>query len=110
RDKRRRRKNDRRRQDQYLTLRTSWMRLPLASSRLYRLMLLGAALFVTSCRPVGVLDPQGPIAAAERLVLINSLAIMLVVEVPVIVTTLAFAWWYRASNPRAVRSLDVAYE
>jgi len=73
-------------------------------------MLVGAALFVASCRPVGVLDPQGPIAAAERLVLINSLAIMLVVVVPVIITTLAFAWWYRASNPRAVRSLDVAYE
>jgi cytochrome o ubiquinol oxidase subunit 2 len=74
------------------------------------LVLVGAALFVASCRPVGVLDPQGPIAAAERLVLINSLAIMLVVVVPVIITTLAFAWWYRASNPRAVRSLDVAYE
>src|SRR5207237_5215896 len=28
----------------------------------------------------------------------------------VIITTLALAWWYRASNPRAVRSLDVAYE
>ena len=86
------------------------MRLPLARSRLYRLVLVAAALFVASCRPVGVLDPQGPIAAAERLVLINSLAIMLVVVVPVIITTLAFAWWYRASNPRAVRSLDVAYE
>src|SRR5947208_13802556 len=86
------------------------MRLPLARSRLYRLVLVGAALFVAACRPVGVLDPQGPIAAAERLVLINSLAIMLVVVVPVIITTLAFAWWYRASNPRAVRSLDVAYE
>src|SRR5215469_7310368 len=46
----------------------------------------------------GILDPQGPIAAAERLLLINSTAIMLVVVVPVIVATLAFAWWYRASN------------
>jgi cytochrome o ubiquinol oxidase subunit 2 len=35
---------------------------------------------------------------------------MLVVVVPVIVATLAFAWWYRASNPHATRSLDVAYE
>src|SRR2546430_3214244 len=86
------------------------MRLPLARSRLYRLAVVGASLFVAACSPVGVLDPQGPIAAAERLVLINSLAIMLVVVVPVIITTLAFAWWYRASNPRAVRSLDVAYE
>ena len=41
----------------------------------------------------GVLDPQGPIAAAERLLLINSTAIMLVVVIPVIVATLAFAWW-----------------
>jgi cytochrome o ubiquinol oxidase subunit II len=49
----------------------------------------------------GVLDPQGPIAAAERLILINATAIMLVVVVPVIVLTLVFAWWYRASNPRA---------
>jgi cytochrome o ubiquinol oxidase subunit 2 len=72
--------------------------------------MVGAALFVASCRPAGVLDPQGPIASAERLVLINSLAIMLVVLVPVIVATLAFAWWYRTSNPRAVRSLDITYE
>src|SRR2546430_875176 len=44
------------------------MRLPLARSRLYRLVLVGAALFVAACRPVGVLDPQGPIAAADQLV------------------------------------------
>src|SRR5262252_5003707 len=63
---------------------------------------------LTSCQ--GVLDPQGPIAAAERLLLINSTAIMLVVVVPVIVATLAFAWWYRASNTHATRSLDESYE
>jgi cytochrome o ubiquinol oxidase subunit 2 len=56
------------------------------------------------------MDPQGPIAAAERLLLINSTAIMLVVVIPVIVATLAFAWWYRASNTRATRSLDESYE
>jgi len=58
----------------------------------------------------GILDPKGPIASAERLLLINSTAIMLVVVVPVIIATLAFAWWYRASNPRAVRSSELAYE
>src|SRR5262245_59918215 len=58
----------------------------------------------------GVLDPKGPIASAERLLLTNSTAIMLVVVVPVIVATLAFAWWYRSSNPHAVRSSEVAYE
>jgi cytochrome o ubiquinol oxidase subunit 2 len=58
----------------------------------------------------GVLDPQGPIASAERLLLINCTAIMLVVVVPVILATLGFAWWYRSSNARARRSEEVAYE
>jgi cytochrome o ubiquinol oxidase subunit II len=56
------------------------------------------------------LDPQGPIASAERLLMINSTAIMLVVVVPVILATFAFAWWYRSSNPRASRGLDESYE
>ena len=71
-------------------------------------ILVGAALLVASCQ--GVLDPQGPIASAERLLLINSTSIMLVVVIPVIVATLAFAWWYRASNTHATRSLDESYE
>ena len=65
-----------------------------------------AAILVASCQPAGILDPQGPIASAERLLLINSTAIMLVVVVPVIVATLAFAWWYRSSNTRAGRGTD----
>src|SRR5262245_54930478 len=69
-----------------------------------------AALLCASCQPAGVLDPKGPIASAQRLLLINSTAIMLVVIVPVIVATLAFAWWYRASNPHASHASDVAYE
>ena len=67
-------------------------------SRRLRWSVLAAALLLASCEPAGVLDPQGPIASAERLLLINSTAIMLVVVIPVIVATLAFAWWYRASN------------
>ena len=35
---------------------------------------------------------------------------MLVVVVPVIVATLAFAWWYRSSNPRATRTPGESYE
>src|SRR5499425_1009015 len=58
----------------------------------------------------GILDPKGPIASAQLLLLINSTAIMLVVVIPVIVATLAFAWWYRASNTHATRSLDESYE
>ena len=58
----------------------------------------------------GVLDPKGPIASAERLLMINSTAIMLVVVIPVILATLGFAWWYRSSNARAVRGTDESYE
>lgn len=50
---------------------------------------------------MGVLDPKGPIGAAERLILLDSLAIMLVIVIPVIVATAGFAWWFRASNTRA---------
>src|SRR5262249_27161537 len=79
-------------------------------SRLMNWPAVGAAILLASCAPAGILDPQGPIAAAERLLLINSTAIMLVVVIPVIVATLAFAWWYRAANTRATRSLDESYE
>jgi cytochrome o ubiquinol oxidase subunit 2 len=65
---------------------------------------------LASCQRAGILDPQGPIASAERLLMLNSTAIMLVVVVPVILATLAFAWWYRASNPRASRSTDESFE
>ena len=49
----------------------------------------------------GVLDPKGPISAAERQILFNSLGIMLAIVIPTIVATLAVAAWYRASNKRA---------
>jgi cytochrome o ubiquinol oxidase subunit II len=77
---------------------------------LLRWPITGASLLTTSCQPAGVLDPRGPIASAERLLLINSTAIMLVIVVPVILATLAFAWWYRSSNARAARSPDESYE
>jgi cytochrome o ubiquinol oxidase subunit 2 len=49
----------------------------------------------------GVLDPKGPIAAAERQILSNSLGIMLAIVIPTILATLGVAWWYRSSNKRA---------
>jgi cytochrome o ubiquinol oxidase subunit 2 len=57
-----------------------------------------------------VLDPQGPIAAQQLLLLYNATAIMLVVVIPVILMTLAFAWWYRSSNTRANHSPEWAYQ
>ncbi len=57
----------------------------------------------------GVLDPKGPIAAADRQILLNSLGIMLAIVIPVIVATLGVAFWFRASNRRARYRPNFAY-
>ena len=57
----------------------------------------------------GVLDPKGPIAAADRQILLNSLGIMLVIVIPVILATLGVAFWFRTSNKRARYRPDFAY-
>lgn len=49
----------------------------------------------------GVLQPRGPVGAAEKLILIDSLAVMLIIVVPVILATFGFAWWFRATNAHA---------
>jgi cytochrome o ubiquinol oxidase subunit 2 len=49
----------------------------------------------------GVLDPKGPIAAAERQIPLNSLGIMLAIVIPTILATLGVAFWFRSSNTRA---------
>jgi cytochrome o ubiquinol oxidase subunit 2 len=64
---------------------------------------------LSGCQRAGVLDPQGPIAGAERLILLNATGIMLVVVVPVIVLTFAFAFWYRRSHKAAAYDPDWVY-
>jgi len=49
----------------------------------------------------GVLDPVGPIGAQEKQILLNSTAVMLAIIIPVIVATIAFAWWFRSGNRKA---------
>src|ERR1700709_441493 len=67
--------------------------------RLLAVALIGAAI-IGGCTE-GVLHPKGPIAAADRQILLNSLGIMLAIVIPVILATLGVAFWYRASNERA---------
>src|SRR6202035_1932338 len=50
---------------------------------------------------MNILDPQGPIGIADKTILIDSLAIMLAIVLPTIAATLAFAWWFRATNAKA---------
>jgi cytochrome o ubiquinol oxidase subunit 2 len=57
----------------------------------------------------GVLDPQGPIASAERQILFNSLGIMLAIVIPTILAILGVAFWFRSSNSRALYMPDFNY-
>jgi cytochrome o ubiquinol oxidase subunit 2 len=50
---------------------------------------------------MNILDPQGPIGAADKTILIDSLAIMLAIVLPTIVAVFGFAYWFRASNVKA---------
>jgi cytochrome o ubiquinol oxidase subunit 2 len=70
-------------------------------------VLIGAAM-LGGCNE-GVLDPKGPIAIANRQILLNSLGIMLAIVIPVIVATLGVAFWFRASNSRARYRPEFAY-
>jgi cytochrome o ubiquinol oxidase subunit 2 len=66
------------------------------------------ALTLGGCQ-MAVLSPAGPIGEADRTILFDALAIMLAIVVPTILATLAFAWWYRASNTRARRLPNWSY-
>src|SRR5258706_450498 len=65
-----------------------------------RAIVLTSAAILGGCSE-GVLNPQGPIAIAERQILLNALGIMLAIVIPVILATLGVAFWFRASNERA---------
>jgi len=63
---------------------------------------------LSSCNR-GILDPVGPVAAAEKTILINSTAIMLAIIIPTMIATVAFAWWFRRGNSKAKYRPDWEY-
>jgi cytochrome o ubiquinol oxidase subunit 2 len=71
------------------------------------------AVFVGSIGLAGcnfaVLNPKGPIGEGNATLLIDSVAIMLAIVVPTIAAALAFAWWFRASNTRAIHLPEFEY-
>src|SRR5438067_3414149 len=88
------------------------LREPVALMRSLRSSGLKAAaltLPLAACSSTSVLSPAGPVADANRSILLNALTIMLAIVVPTILATLAFAWWFRASNPRAQYRPDFVY-
>ena len=69
--------------------------------QLLLLLSLIAASLLSGC-DWAVLDPQGPIGDQDKTILVDSVAIMLAIVVPTILATLAFAWWFRSSNTKAI--------
>jgi cytochrome o ubiquinol oxidase subunit 2 len=63
--------------------------------------LLIGCLLLAGCGSASVLEPAGPIAGANRTILLNALTIMLAIVVPTLVVALGFAWWFREGNTKA---------
>ena len=67
-----------------------------------------AAALTTGCNR-GIFDPIGPVASAEKQILINSTAIMLAIIIPTMIATVGFAWWFRRGNRKATYLPDWEY-
>jgi cytochrome o ubiquinol oxidase subunit II len=76
--------------------------------RLGRTVPLALFLCLDGCTS-GVLDPKGPIGRAEQVILFDATVIMLAVVLPVILSTVIFAWWFRVGNARARRLPNWSY-
>ncbi|WP_433950433.1 ubiquinol oxidase subunit II [Brevundimonas bullata] len=68
--------------------------------RLRPLLLLPLMALMSGCEAV-VLSPAGDIAAQQRDLLVWSVALMLIIIIPVMALTVFFAWKYRESNKEA---------
>jgi cytochrome o ubiquinol oxidase subunit II len=80
----------------------------MAKSQLRTAWVCAASLLIAGCNR-GILDPVGPVGAAEKLILINSTAIMLAIIIPTMLATIAFAWWFRRGNKKATYRPDWEY-
>jgi len=74
-----------------------------------RAIVVTPVLALTSACNRGILDPVGPVAQAEKMILINSTAIMLAIILPTMAATIAFAWWFRRGNKKATYRPDWEY-
>jgi cytochrome o ubiquinol oxidase subunit II len=82
-----------------------------ARSRVGLALRLGGLLLtlaLAGCQP-NVLDPQGEVGRGNATILIDSVVIMLAIVVPTGIAALAFAWWFRASNTRAIHLPEFEY-
>ena len=67
------------------------------------------ALSPSLARADSIFAPVGPVGQGDSIIILDALVIMLAIVIPTMIATLAFAWWYRASNARAVYRPDFTY-
>jgi cytochrome o ubiquinol oxidase subunit II len=67
-----------------------------------RIASLAMSLLLAGCSENSIFRPAGPIGDADITILLDALVIMLLIVVPTIIAILLFAWWFRASNDRAL--------
>src|SRR6478672_6147286 len=79
------------------------------SEPMKRIAIAAAVLLLASGCNRGIFDPVGPVAGAEKQILINSTAIMLAIIIPTMIATIAFAWWFRRGNKKATYRPDWEY-
>jgi cytochrome o ubiquinol oxidase subunit 2 len=94
-----------------MTVMNARTRPTLADRSLRAALACGAALMAGGCdlTSMPVLDPKGPVALAERNLLLTAVVLMLIVIIPVFVMAILFAWRYRASNTQATYTPDWSY-
>ncbi|QZN95162.1 cytochrome o ubiquinol oxidase subunit II [Symbiopectobacterium purcellii] len=76
------------------------MRLRKYNKTFGMLSLFAAAALLSSC-DMALMNPKGQVGLEQRSLILTALGLMLIVVIPVIVMTIAFAWKFRASNTKA---------
>ncbi len=64
------------------------------------LSLFAAAALLSGC-DMALMNPKGQVGLEQRSLILTAIGLMLIVVIPVIVMTIAFAWKFRASNTKA---------
>jgi cytochrome o ubiquinol oxidase subunit II len=72
-----------------------------AVPRVYRSWMLGLSSLGLAACSGSLLDPVGPVGAANATILVDATVVMLVIVVPTILMAFWMAWRYRASNTKA---------
>jgi cytochrome o ubiquinol oxidase subunit 2 len=78
-------------------------------TRQRRIVVVASLMLISGGCNRGIFDPIGPVASAEKQILINSTAIMLAIIIPTMIATVAIAWWFRRGNAKATYRPDWEY-